>query len=40
LYPLEEVLLLVTCATIASCGDLDDIVAGGGATFNSGHISP
>jgi hypothetical protein len=27
LYPLYEVLLLVTCATIASCDDFDDIVA-------------
>jgi predicted transposase YbfD/YdcC len=26
LYPIEEVLLLVTCATIASCDDFDDIV--------------
>ena len=24
-YPLSEVLLLVTCATIASCDDFDDI---------------
>jgi predicted transposase YbfD/YdcC len=29
LYPLREVLLLVTCATIASCDDFDDIVAWG-----------
>src|SRR5665647_2762266 len=29
LYPIEEVLLLVTCATIASCDDFDDIVAWG-----------
>src|SRR6478672_6922972 len=29
LYPLNEVLLLVTCATIASCDDFDDIVAWG-----------
>jgi predicted transposase YbfD/YdcC len=28
-YPLDEVLLLVTCATIASCDDFDDIVAWG-----------
>jgi predicted transposase YbfD/YdcC len=28
-YPLHEVLLLVTCATIASCDDFDDIVAWG-----------
>lgn len=28
-YPIEEVLLLVTCATIASCDDFDDIVAWG-----------
>ena len=28
-YPLQEVLLLVTCATIASCDDFDDIVAWG-----------
>jgi predicted transposase YbfD/YdcC len=28
-YPLKEVLLLVTCATIASCDDFDDIVAWG-----------
>src|SRR5258707_12078494 len=29
LYPIEEVLLLVICATIASCDDFDDIVAWG-----------
>jgi predicted transposase YbfD/YdcC len=29
LYPLREVVLLVTCATIASCDDFDDIVAWG-----------
>ena len=29
LYPLHEVLLLVTCATLASCDDFDDIVAWG-----------
>jgi hypothetical protein len=29
LYPQHEVLLLVTCATIASCDDFDDIVAWG-----------
>jgi predicted transposase YbfD/YdcC len=29
LYPLHEVLLLVTCATIAACDDFDDIVAWG-----------
>src|ERR1051326_2760821 len=28
-YPIEEVLLLVTCATIASCDDFEDIVAWG-----------
>jgi predicted transposase YbfD/YdcC len=28
-YPLDEVLLLVTCATIAACDDFDDIVAWG-----------
>jgi predicted transposase YbfD/YdcC len=28
LYPLHEVLLLVTCATIPSCDDFDDIVPG------------
>src|SRR5215471_17176772 len=28
-YPLKEVLLLVTCATIAACDDFDDIVAWG-----------
>jgi predicted transposase YbfD/YdcC len=28
-YPLEEVLLLVTCATIASCDDFEDIVEWG-----------
>jgi predicted transposase YbfD/YdcC len=28
-YPLKEMLLLVTCATIASCDDFDDIVAWG-----------
>lgn len=26
IYPLPEVLLLVTCATIASCDDFDEIV--------------
>src|SRR5450759_3918152 len=29
MYRLDEVLLLVTCATIASCDDFDDIVAWG-----------
>src|SRR5213078_4760023 len=29
MYPLKEVLLLVTCATIASCDAFDDIVAWG-----------
>src|ERR1700681_4098604 len=29
MYPLNEVLLLVTCATITSCDDFDDIVAWG-----------
>jgi predicted transposase YbfD/YdcC len=29
MYPLKEVLLLVTCATIASCDDFDDIAAWG-----------
>jgi DDE_Tnp_1-associated len=29
MYPLHEVLLLVTCATIASCDDFDDIVLRG-----------
>jgi predicted transposase YbfD/YdcC len=29
MYPLAEVLLLVTCSTIASCDDFDDIVAWG-----------
>ena len=28
-YPLDEVLLLLTCATIASCDDFEDIVAWG-----------
>ena len=28
-YPLSEVLLLLTCATIASCDDFDEIVAWG-----------
>ena len=28
-YPLGEVLLLLTCATVASCDDFDDIVAWG-----------
>jgi hypothetical protein len=27
MYPLKEVLLLVTCATIASCDDFDHIAA-------------
>ena len=29
MYPLAEMLLLVTCATVASCDDFDDIVAFG-----------
>src|SRR5271165_2910396 len=29
MYPLEEVLLLLTCATISSCDDFDDICAWG-----------
>ena len=29
MYPLHEVLLLVTCATITSCDDFDDIVGWG-----------
>jgi hypothetical protein len=29
MYPLAEVLLLLTCATIAGCDDFDDIVAWG-----------
>ena len=29
MYPLAEVLLLLTCATIAGCDDFDDIVAVG-----------
>lgn len=29
MYPLKEVLLLVTCATIASCDDFDEIIAWG-----------
>src|SRR5438876_7988530 len=29
MYPLAEMLLLLTCATIASCDDFDDIVAWG-----------
>jgi len=29
MYPLREVLLLVVCATVASCDDFDDIVAWG-----------
>jgi hypothetical protein len=29
-YPLAEVLLLLTCATITGCDDFDDIVAWGG----------
>ncbi|MGC8535674.1 MAG: transposase family protein, partial [Rhizomicrobium sp.] len=28
-YPLAEVLLLITCATIATCDDFDEIVAWG-----------
>ena len=28
-YPLEEVLLLVTCATICTCDDFEDIVTWG-----------
>jgi predicted transposase YbfD/YdcC len=31
MYPLSEVLLLVTCATIAACDDFEDIVAWGEA---------
>ena len=29
MYPLAEVLLLLTCATIAGCDDFEDIVAWG-----------
>ena len=29
MYPLDEVLLVVTCATVCSCDDFDDIVLGG-----------
>src|SRR5688500_20269249 len=29
MYPLSEVLLLLTCATIASCDDFDEIAAWG-----------
>ena len=29
MYPLQEVLLLLTCATISSCDDFDDIAAWG-----------
>src|ERR1700694_5973254 len=29
MYPLKEVMLLVTCATIASCDDFDDMCAWG-----------
>ena len=29
MYPLKEVLLLLTCATIAACDDFDDICAWG-----------
>lgn len=31
MYPLSEVLLILTCATIASCDDFEDIVAWGAA---------
>jgi hypothetical protein len=31
-YPLEAVMLLVTCATIASCDDFDGIVAWGASS--------
>lgn len=31
MYPLSETLLLLTCATIASCDDFDDIAAWGEA---------
>ncbi len=34
-YPLKEVLLLVTCATIASCDDFEAIVLGGEHHWNS-----
>jgi hypothetical protein len=32
--PLSEVLLLRTCATLASCDDFDEIAAGAGTTSN------
>src|SRR6202140_1684968 len=38
-YPLQEVLLLVTCATIASCDDFDDIVAWANTISSSCGIS-
>ena len=38
-YPLQEVLLLVTCATIASCDDFDDIAAWANTISSSCGIS-
>jgi hypothetical protein len=38
-YPLAEALLLLTCATIASCDDFEDIVAWGNPPTMSDEIS-
>ena len=39
MYPLSEMLLLSTCATIAGCDDLDEIVARGLASNTSTRLS-
>ena len=38
-YPLKEVLLLVTCGTIATCDDFDEIVLWGSTTSISSAAS-
>jgi hypothetical protein len=40
LYPIKEVLLLVVCATIASCDDFDDIIEWGEQLSTSCGASP
>src|ERR1700733_9726363 len=38
-FPLAEVLLLLTCATIASCDDFDEIAAWGRQNLLHPHLS-
>ena len=38
-YPIQEVVLLVICATIQSCDDFDDIVAWGERSYGASATS-